>query len=477
MNHSEIREVLNKDFQELETICSELESRNHGCVKVVSSNTNRIKDYVIDGKPVFVKLNNKVYAVVGEDESGLVILDSTGLWALVPDRIFENKWNGEAVYLTGEPYRALNFNNSFVIYDPIQSNWDSENNLKLFKSIEVLQKLDILPKKYLPSSPVILTAKKPSKEERKDHQVAHSIGVNITVLQSDNILEAVLHEIGHVYWNTVLTDTEKDSWKSILKNINIDKEETVPKIIKNPYELSNGEELFCTTYAWYMLGLIFNEGYFEILKNTFLDGYNLLENIFMRREKSIIDSQNFRSLESLTKSYIKHIMKEPILVNLKNKKLFKAFISNNKTNEIEQKVKYIASDIPVGLLKSSVTRSYFQVLDGKLKDMILITDNRSGEIDWEFMKSNPNELKLEKTYEFTTEYKKTVPYANCILTLCKAKGKKLPEPMRLEKTENGAKIVYSSWRKLPENSPVVEIKESKPTVLEKAKSLWNWLAK
>lgn len=474
-----VQEILKKGIKGLDLLNETLDQENIGSVYARNTKINRIRNSVMDSMPVFLNIGSNVMAVVGESEDSLVLLDQSGLYATVPDSVMEKKWNGEAVFVTGaEPPKAVIPKIQTIVYDPIKSDWDAVQNEKLFSVLKILSGLDTIDKCYIPQSSVILNAKKPDKEERKDHQVAYSIGVNITVLLSDNLLEAILHELGHVYWNTLLTDSEKYEWNDMVRHISLKEGRTVPKIIKNPYEVSSGEELYCTVYAWYLSGLIFNEGYLKILTDAFKEGRVLMDSTFERVRKSLINDKAYEQSEPLIKQYLKTIRKESIIVNTQNNKLFKAQLSLNKIEEIENSISIFGSSTPVGLLKSSLRHSHFQVLDGKLKDYVFITNNITGNIDWDFMKEHPSELKSSGRLEFDPTNSKIIRYGNNPITLCKAKGRKLPEPMKIVKTEEGSQIVFSSWRKQYEGPEITtDIKQSPNELLKKANSFLSWFTK
>jgi len=163
-----------------------------------------------DRQPAFVKLKEKTFLVVGENPDSLILHNGQKMFNM-PDIRLLKSWTGEAVIVQGEkpvkPQRDCN--SQFVIFTPERDLWPDEwQDIKL-RTNKILSRLE-LGACWLPPHPVIVTYKQPAEDDIKDFKRAKIHGAEICIYDPLDPVSAFLHEVGHLFWDTQLLDSEKE---------------------------------------------------------------------------------------------------------------------------------------------------------------------------------------------------------------------------------------------------------------------------
>lgn len=135
---------------------------------------------------------------------------------------------------------------------------------------------------YLPPHSVVFNFLDPTPETIKEKIPSDLVGININIYERDDYIGNSFHEIGHVYWRSVLSHDEKESFNK--------HQELLPlsSIYEYKWERSTGEEVFCTLYKFLLKSFLLNPSFYNILEHEDKSGCDLLKAVLDRVRKDRI---------------------------------------------------------------------------------------------------------------------------------------------------------------------------------------------
>lgn len=395
----QLKEYLDNDINDLQTLLPE------AGYDIAFGDTYALseirKAVCVDELPVYAKLSTgRTVLFVGENnQKQLVIQDKDGNMFNTSDKILNKAWTGEVVIVTDKSDPLLKgetrpMDNAepgdMVLLNPMMNTWDKELDERRMDSLQPIRDVKYLDECYLPDHPVIVYFKKPTTKEEKDSVRSYTKGVEICIIDPTDPYTEFLHELGHVYWSSRLTDEEKESFKVLHSRLN---KEELPPVLMDKWSYSSHEELFSTIYFWYLKGMQKNAGYIKILKITYNDAKVLIESIFDRvkvelQTKRDIELNNQRLMEEWAHNeraiaiHLNQVMGKGVRLNVSGQILKAKSMPHKDTFD----TLIIPDQIDTTVLGEYKNRKWHHVNTGMLKGFMLVTDERD-EVDFDFMKA------------------------------------------------------------------------------------------
>jgi hypothetical protein len=129
---------------------------------------------------------------------------------------------------------------------------------------------------FLPPHSAIFNFLNPSEELKKKKIVSMLDGVKINLYDPENVIDNIIHEIGHLFWRDCLNLDEKKAFENLFKLLK------PSAIYSYEWERETAEEVFCTVYKWYVKSILINKAFFNILAFEEPRGLALLESVIDR---------------------------------------------------------------------------------------------------------------------------------------------------------------------------------------------------
>lgn len=369
---------------------------------------NDLRDFTQDKFPTIIHIKDKPFVVVGENPSGFLLQNQDTNSFFLKDQELKPEFSGEAIIITDDLKNEIESDNEQdepvdedfcpVILTPERDTWTLDKQAKKNVLFDFLEKFTTCPAYALPPYRPVLIFKEATEKELQDKIRAYTIGSTITLIDSSDPVTLFLHELGHLFYRTRLTDSECKRLEEIYKSINPKDVKSLPGIFENKWEFNDAEELFCTIYLWYIRALVLNKKYLEILKNEFCVGFEFLHGIFCRIQAEEINNYEWNEKEKDVYNFMKTITgteKNIGVLSTTGKFLKKAILLKSKTPALPNAT-FLPSDLPVTFIKSMYQKTFLQVNEGLCKGEIFVLDNKTGKIDFNFMQLNPEKLLLQK---------------------------------------------------------------------------------
>lgn len=355
-----------------------------------------IRKAVQEGHPAFVRLqkaeDEKIICIVGEDKHSFITAKDEDLFE-VSDKSLKKAWTGDAVIVLGnqtvEQSKPCDPVNDFVIFCSERDNWDD-----LFNQIKNIGKDQILSVNKLcscklPSHPVIVIFKNPPDSFIKKGIRAANNGIEINIFDPSDPVTEFLHELGHIYYNTRLTDEEKKVFNDLHSKLN---KNNLPAIFQANWDWEKGEEVFATVYFWFIKGEISHKGYRDILQVQYPDGFDAVSKIFDRVHDEIAVSQSLKAKQDrIEREWAENEKDFLFWMNNISNKSTKALIKGKGIvkSKIPSKFNKLL-EIPLCLQKTDLgcygNRKWIIVDSGLLKGYVIVL--RNDKLDLDYMKSN-----------------------------------------------------------------------------------------
>lgn len=259
------------------------------------------------GVPVFVRIGDAAVLLVGIDDpknpqtfyGKRVLLDGTEEVVSTERSKLERVWDGVAVHVLSDPTdtgggsgettatapgsgEEADCPGDRVIFREIEDTWPGEWCDRKDAAKKIAQGINEIDICYLPLHPVIVDFREPTKAELKKGIRSSVRGPFITIHDPHDIPTQFFHELGHVYWDTRVTDAEKEMFYNLYMSLDRD---NPPPVFLREWSMSSVEEFFATVYLWYVKGLVMDSGYKSILWHRFRAGYQALDSVFKRIER------------------------------------------------------------------------------------------------------------------------------------------------------------------------------------------------
>ena len=265
MERDEIKKISEKNFSlnDIEEI------KKNYLISYGKYESHELKKCIRDKKPFFLKNN----FIIGYEDNKFITdkNDKISIDRMVKAVIIEDVIEQNEIEEVKEPdYFAIIGKN--VWEEPISE----------FKSIIGSLKVGEL---YLPPHSAVFNFLKPTEKEIKGKVVSVLEGVNINIYSKDNYIGNAFHEMGHLFYRDMLTYDEKQYFDK--------HQEYLPPaaIYEYKWERSDGEEVFCTLYKWFLKSILVNPSFYNILEHEDPKGLGLLKKVFdrIRKDKIISD--------------------------------------------------------------------------------------------------------------------------------------------------------------------------------------------
>lgn len=385
-----------------------------------------IRKAVSHQQPAFVRvgkgLTGQTVFIVGENEKSLVAQKDNELFEL-PDKELKKSWTGEAVIVLEKKEPTLLKADEmkadeslpvqdYIIYPFERDTWEPHHVECKEMGKSNISKVNNLELYLLPSHPIIVIFKKPSDDFKKKGIRAANNGVEIQIYDTSDPLTEFLHELGHVYWNTQLTDEEKMEWHALQKKLT---KEGLPSIFLAEWDWHDWEEVFCTIYLWCIKGELIHNGYTEILKQQYLEGYELLQKVFNRvkmdMESAAMTKANKSSRKFTWKEnekdisiWLNNLLGRPSTNYIKGKGLIKSYLPTPIILPYD-----FPESIDHTVLSTHLGREWVRINSGLLKGRVLILKDKCLAV--KYMESNGklDKVPIQKTTEHNGKrYNRTV---------------------------------------------------------------------
>jgi len=319
------------------TLCKVCKA-NYSCAYGDNYSVTDIRKSVQNNKFVIIKTNKANELIVGENPDTLIVYDPiTDTINEIEDSKVTREWDGEAIIIDNVSEYVNIDDNKLFIYSLENSDWDEDDINKVISYTEGITIGDV----WLPQTPVILQFKRKTQKEIENDVRGMSVGVEITLYDSDNPLQPLFHELGHIYWRDVMDENDRNIIKQYYENL--DKENLLP-IYTSRWVAKNPEEAFCTLYMWYLQGQFLSSGYKKILKYHDAEGYEALMLIFDNvAERMNKDSEWDRYAAEVSSAIEKAKIKK---YYIKGKGLLKAYynIKPKRYKIPEERIKSVVRD-------------------------------------------------------------------------------------------------------------------------------------
>lgn len=370
---------------------------------------------VTDNQPSFIRLDNngqkEMVYVVGANDHSLIAYKNKAYFEMSIANLMK-AWTGNAIIITGVSKKILKaYEESespesqqvesldYVIFPIERDTWDDTYADIQENSRRLIRKINQVNPHALPTHPVIVLYKKPSEEFRKKGIRAANNGVEIQIYDPSDPYTEFLHELGHIYWNTRLTDEEKNTFNSYQKNMGKDR----PPIFLANWDSASGEEVFCTVYYWYMRGLTCHEGYLKILEQLYAEGLNSLQQIIKRLDDAFIEaslqkakenqvSQTWNQAEKDIAKWINQIQEKPLHLLVKGRDHLNMVKSSLPYEITLNPLEFPFSTKEYTIIHKAGNKMWLRVDSGILKNKYIVL--KSGKIDISFMANNKNYYKI-----------------------------------------------------------------------------------
>jgi hypothetical protein len=399
-------ELIDYRFNNIIDLQKALETENYDIAYGDTYSIREVRNFIKAKQPVFVEMGDSTLFFVGENKESLVAYKDGESYA-ISDKELKKAWTGEIVAVLGkaENYGKTTKQNEvddFAIFDSIRDNWDREKEDIKIKAKNQIAEIKNLPAEILPTHPVIVTFVNPPEKSKKAIR-ASSCGADITIYDSSDPVTEFLHELGHVYWRTQLSKSEKKNFAKLLKKLD---KKNPPGVFLAKWELEEPEEFFSTIYYWYLRGKLTNPGYLRIFRDQYLTGYNTLVACFERVRKDIenqvIIKAQIEKIESFWKEneisllrWVNKLTNTPTLTLVQGKGLRKAHLP-----AVEPVSLFVPNSLKYTLIAESGNRQWILVKAGRLKDKFLILKN--GKLDVDFMRGKKDKyfwFPIQKIYK------------------------------------------------------------------------------
>lgn len=317
---------------------------------------NELKKAIQDKQPAFVEYGGDVLLAVGESENSLFFHKDGKTFSISDDKL--NKAIGEAIIVQSE-IKPVDNPQNHIIFTTEKDNWPSSFEDTKLQVKNLLNKL-LQGETFLPPHPVLLSFQMPTPQQSHEKIQSMAQGVHISLYDTSDTFTCALHEIGHVYWRTRLTDNERKAFKEHHKNLK------PAAIYIREWETETEEEMFCTIYMWYLKSKYLDRGYFDILKYEDGEGLSLLLNVFDRIRSEERAEKDWPKHEKVLTEWLE--TEKPVLVL--GKGLIKAKIKNPEPSRNIR--------VPSSLIKTSKKQNGKEIItvnSGLLKGQKLVTVN------------------------------------------------------------------------------------------------------
>lgn len=384
------KELLNYDVTNMDQLRETLTQDGYNLLYGDTYSIKEVRNLIKAKNPVFFESENGNLLMVGENPDSLVVYNGGQTFA-IKDKQLQKAWTGNIVAVLDKRDQMSNFPTDdkkaeFVIFDPDRDRWDSNKETILQRAKIKIADIKNLPEALLPDHPVIVVFDKATEKEAKDKVRAVTIGAQIRILDSADPVTEFLHELGHVYYDTRVNESEKKEFEKVFKGID---KKNPPGIFLANWDFSHPEEVFATVYYWYMRGLLSNGGYLKILEQQFLEGFKIMSSIFDRVKNDIntnimhkaeVDRINtkWQQNERGVLTWINSLLREPTSTLIKGRGLMKAFLPG-----VVPEPMLLPDNVGHDVLVNLGDRDWVQVKDGLLKDKILVL--KAGYLDTDYM--------------------------------------------------------------------------------------------
>jgi 5'(3')-deoxyribonucleotidase len=136
---------------------------------------------------------------------------------------------------------------------------------------------------FLPPHSIIFNFLDQPEAYRQKKIVSELVGVNANMYEQENYIDNAIHEIGHLFFRTVLTAEEKKNLQNVFKDTRFS------GIFNFQWEHSHFEEYFCTLYKWALKALLVNPAFDNIFRHEDPTGYQFIHGVFNRIIQDRID--------------------------------------------------------------------------------------------------------------------------------------------------------------------------------------------
>lgn len=415
------RELVQYDGYELNDLRQTLQQEGFDLAFGSTYSIKEIHKAITDNQPAFVRIGNgiknKTVYIVGENENSLVAFRDGELFELA-DSSLQKAWTGEAIIILDKKRQVTeSFVNKqtrlekavvqdidiqgqpteddeppdFVIFPSERDNWDVENEEIKQRGKRQIARVKYLGVCELPIHPVIVTFRKPDGEDvKKGHRAANN-GVEIEIYDPSDPLTEFLHELGHVYWNTRLTDEDKKRFNDLQSKLTKD---NLPAIFIANWDWKDGEEIFSTIYYWHCKGKLAHDGYTRILDQQYPEGHVALMDIIKREHEKIengialkarqTDIENtWKENEKSISIWLNNLQGKPSLTLVKGKGVLKSKIPVPDILPYE-----VPEKLSTTFLGEYNDRSWCLVNEGILRNKVLVL--KGNVLDVNYMKNRKN---------------------------------------------------------------------------------------
>jgi hypothetical protein len=258
-----------------------------------------------------------------------------------------------------------------------------------------------IPKWMVPSLPVLISFGTSLKDSSGTEVRGESHGPNVIIRDIKDPVTVLLHEIGHIYHDTVLTSIEHQKLSTLFMGI----DQVSPNgLFRTKYEASTEREYFSTIYMWYLKGIMLAEQYRNILGQLDPAALSFIEDIFERVRSSMINSSVYNAIRPNIESFVLNGRME----------LMKANRSYNMPTKIIDQVR---PTFEYKELAKANSLEWIVATTGALRGKVLVLND--GYIDFKYMKRDKYYMVPRKTFRLTKaggEYRtiKKNPYLDLV---------------------------------------------------------------
>jgi len=304
--YQELRDLLPLNYNVILKTCK----ANYQCNYSEFYDIPYIRKAIQNKNYVIIKSKDGNKLLIGEGENQFLYIDTKNRIKKIDDFSLNQIWDGEAIIIT-EKINNDKLKNLFII-DYSESDWDK----KEIESLKPILDQLVIGEYFLPKSPLILIFKNKTDEEIKKGIRAKTYDIHICIYDKNKPIEALFHELGHIYWRDVMNDSDRLIFRTYFLNLS---KTNLPLIYTNDWLITNEEEAFCNIYTYFLQSKYIDERYLDILKYYDCNGYNSIIKVFKQIHNRDIREQEWNQT---TKSI-------SFIVNNFNPKTFK-IIKNNQ---------------------------------------------------------------------------------------------------------------------------------------------------
>ena len=263
-----------KKFSTLTEIKSNLEKKYN--LSYGKYENYELKKAIDEKKPVVIENN----FLIGYDSDELFVNDSektVRIERMVKAVIIEGiKDFDEIVTETAKETASTVVRDPFCIID--KQEWPDISDIQPFLNGLAVGEI------FLPPHSAIFNFLNPTEDMKKKKIVSMLDGVKINLYDRENVIDNIVHEIGHLFWRDCLNSEEKKAFINFHKMLR-------PSAIYNyDWERETPEEVFCTIYKWYVKSILINKAFFNILEFEEPRGLALFESVIDRIRKDRLAS-------------------------------------------------------------------------------------------------------------------------------------------------------------------------------------------